>query len=749
MAALDKSSDNPRTTVLFGPVDSATLMTMRNDKVDSPGINRIDAMRRFLGRAVDCDIQNYLGNNNTDCAIDPDTKTESNRTVNAVSQSDWIVAAIDDYLDTGLPQAAETALTRCLEGGESLAKCFDREQAQFADIRDSDEYWQQTMVALWSDWIVTTIHDYLDYGLPLNAETALVDCLEGGENLEECLGREVFTSIQDSDENWRQTMVDFLGQSESDWIVTAIHDYLDTGLPLDAETALVDCLEGGENLEECLDRDVFAAIQDSDENWRQTMVVRLSPSESNRIVAAIHDYLDTGLPQAAETALTRCLEGGESLARCLNRAAFADIQDSDENWRQTMVDVLSPSASEQEEAWTGQRERMHVVSTLATAPLDALFKNESAELRADDVSEAGGVDNAFARRLGVASFRSVVARDDLVLRDVLLELESRGACRKDNPTIAVVSEQDTVYGQILDDVMTSIIGDGHKCEFQVEEYGYLRGVDGELPPQSQTMGTSRDATADAISADRTTGGERAFGPHQLDYARRFADAIGREIESNDQRDLVAIGILGSDVYDKLLILRSLRERLPWITYFTTDLDARLLDADSDTSTRNLIVGSAYGFTTGDRIGAGFRDSYQTALHPRCDARIGAGIRGQRRWHRRWSDGPDPTGLRDWSLQGRGHHEMSGAFTSVSRDVGGARHSSRCHVQPTLMASDGGGGLAPVAAPWSRDRRRCDAPGFEQEDMCRAPECARHGGDHRWRIGHRAVGGDRLLGEARC
>ena len=37
----------------------------------------------------------------------------------------------------------------------------------------------------------------------------------------------------------------------------------------------------------------------------------------------------------------------------------------------------------------------------------------------------------------------------------------------------------------------------------------------------------------------------------------------------------AIGVLGSDVYDKLLILQALKQNFPHAIFFTTDLDARL------------------------------------------------------------------------------------------------------------------------------------------------------------------------------
>ena len=53
-------------------------------------------------------------------------------------------------------------------------------------------------------------------------------------------------------------------------------------------------------------------------------------------------------------------------------------------------------------------------------------------------------------------------------------------------------------------------------------------------------------------------------------------------------------MLGSDVYDKLLILQALRPEFPNANFFTTDLDALLLPDKKSHYTRNLIVTSSYG-----------------------------------------------------------------------------------------------------------------------------------------------------------
>ncbi len=78
----------------------------------------------------------------------------------------------------------------------------------------------------------------------------------------------------------------------------------------------------------------------------------------------------------------------------------------------------------------------------------------------------------------------------------------------------------------------------------------------------------------------------------------------------------AIGILGSDVYDKLLILRALRPQFPNTLFFTTDLDAQLLHPADFPWTRNLIVASSFGLDLNRKLQGKippFRGNYQTSI----------------------------------------------------------------------------------------------------------------------------------------
>jgi hypothetical protein len=119
---------------------------------------------------------------------------------------------------------------------------------------------------------------------------------------------------------------------------------------------------------------------------------------------------------------------------------------------------------------------------------------------------------------------------------------------------------------------------------------------------------------------RTAAPDRAEGRSQVDYLRRLSEEMVAldEAERRAGRPGVrAVGVLGSDVYDKLLILQALQGKLVHAVFFTTDLDARLLHPDQARWARNLVVASSYGLSLREQLqGAvpAFRDSYQTGTY---------------------------------------------------------------------------------------------------------------------------------------
>ncbi|MGC3958345.1 MAG: hypothetical protein QM813_10515 [Verrucomicrobiota bacterium] len=154
---------------------------------------------------------------------------------------------------------------------------------------------------------------------------------------------------------------------------------------------------------------------------------------------------------------------------------------------------------------------------------------------------------------------------------------------------------------------------------------YLRGLDGKT-----ASGGADDFRGDLTSRNEQKPksfedlvnwkpeANRAEGPPQFDYLSRTGDLLEDlegDLRRRKQGTIKAVGIVGSDVYDVLLILQALRQRFPAVLFFTTDLDARYLHPNERAWTRNLIVSSSYGLQLHPDFQGGispFRDSSQTA-----------------------------------------------------------------------------------------------------------------------------------------
>ncbi len=157
---------------------------------------------------------------------------------------------------------------------------------------------------------------------------------------------------------------------------------------------------------------------------------------------------------------------------------------------------------------------------------------------------------------------------------------------------------------------------------QIHRFSYLRGIDGQLPgevesvPLIQRLEKQKDTDKNKSAEDSM---RRPVGRNQFDYLLRLTQQLqdlNNELRMKDKGKIKAIGVLGSDVYDKLLILQAMRQRFPEVVFFTTDLDARLLHPDEFKWTRNLIVGSYFGFRLHKNIQGSippFRNNYQTSL----------------------------------------------------------------------------------------------------------------------------------------
>jgi hypothetical protein len=148
-------------------------------------------------------------------------------------------------------------------------------------------------------------------------------------------------------------------------------------------------------------------------------------------------------------------------------------------------------------------------------------------------------------------------------------------------------------------------------------YSYLSGLDGETSEgqakrsKTRKEETSKDTIEDKERFRDIDAYERPEGPSQLDYLRRLVTRIKGE----QSERVKAIGILGRDTYDALLILQAVREQFPNALFFTTDLDARYFHQDEQKWTRNLIVAAQFGLQLHPSLQQAippFRSSLQTS-----------------------------------------------------------------------------------------------------------------------------------------
>jgi hypothetical protein len=198
--------------------------------------------------------------------------------------------------------------------------------------------------------------------------------------------------------------------------------------------------------------------------------------------------------------------------------------------------------------------------------------------------------------------------------------------------IALISEWDSFYSRALIESFKAWVTDKaalneHDDKALVDKwilrYSYLRGLDGRLPEEAAS--TDKTASSDASKNGKDPSKidlsplEKADGNSQFDYLRRLADHIAREdaaYRRNGEPGIGAIGILGVDTYDKLLALQALKSRMPYKVYFSTDLDARMLQRGQAETTRNLILAAPYGLTLTRALQQDvppFRDSLQTSV----------------------------------------------------------------------------------------------------------------------------------------
>ncbi len=259
---------------------------------------------------------------------------------------------------------------------------------------------------------------------------------------------------------------------------------------------------------------------------------------------------------------------------------------------------------------------------------------------------------SYLKHIDLSSLLTRTSLFDYQLAKAILgELKLRGidpACEKEQQLstcyqvgnkdhIVLISEWDTHYGrQGLPDAMHKVLfaprlkdclNRKKRTEKEcfeldqkkwVHQFSYMRGLDGVVPGEGKTVEEGKINKDKDKNKSAKTGLERPEGQSQKDYLRRLARQIGeieRDLENKGDGKIHAIGVLGSDAYDKLMILQALRPTFPKSVFFTTDLDTRLMHPEDFDVTRNLVVAASFGLQLERNLQKSippFRDSYQTA-----------------------------------------------------------------------------------------------------------------------------------------
>lgn len=303
----------------------------------------------------------------------------------------------------------------------------------------------------------------------------------------------------------------------------------------------------------------------------------------------------------------------------------------------------------------GMLEGLTIFSPWSTASPALLVKEWPChDANHNSISEIYEVIPDEFKKIGV-KFVRMIGSDDLLVKELINELSRRGVDvigRKDH--VALISEWDTFYGNAFPltfaTMMESIdpntglpynwnsyISDLNLIMLRfvdyfpenLHTYSYIRGIDGRLPEsKSSKEEKSNGKSEDNSKLTYTRGLELPAGRSQLDYIRRLTQKLSNKFKDFGNNRLKAIGVVGSDVYDKLVLLQALREQFSDMIIFTIDIDARMMHHEQVKWTRNLIVASNFGLELSDDLQGGiyehragslspFRDSYQASAFLAC------------------------------------------------------------------------------------------------------------------------------------
>ncbi|WP_374564746.1 hypothetical protein [Nitrosomonas sp.] len=395
------------------------------------------------------------------------------------------------------------------------------------------------------------------------------------------------------------------------------------------------------------------------ESWLWQDPFEFDPGEDE-----LHDKLHEAFNLSGSTGKSRPLaeksEKNNDLCYCKNGLLTRAISELTENQGKTPIKILLPSVEirpntvEKKEFRT--RYRYAVVSGLIAAgyrPSEPNRINFCASQKINGKSqydirwehfERNGNDNllviwgtnekAFDKRIRkdlknkVKTFdpQSSTNSENSLIDLLKKELVTH---RKMLPSeIAIISEYDTEsFQKLTNDLKDSIKkqcsedkNSKNECDSDISNYTYFKGLDAyqrQLGKQGQE-GISKTVEKREEILSIMDQHNLPIGPAQFDYLYRLTRQIKESHKDSDhKKHIKAVGVFGSDFYDKLVIFEALRAEIPNIVLFTTDLDAEMLHPQYWRWTRNLIVATPFDLRLNEEFQKQippFRDSLQTQIY---------------------------------------------------------------------------------------------------------------------------------------
>ena len=240
--------------------------------------------------------------------------------------------------------------------------------------------------------------------------------------------------------------------------------------------------------------------------------------------------------------------------------------------------------------------RLTIASPLATATsetlglgpcgqpdcIEALLRDHAAR-----AAEALGIEDWKRESFG---FTRTVGTDDKLIAGLAEELRVRGLDACERGRVVLISERDLIYARHFGDGLKGVLTcrNPARTKLQLWTYSYFRGLDGATPERTaeQARTLARSSSDDGRKRPPI---EWPEGQAQEDYVRRLVEDIRAD---NAREPVMAIGLIGLEVHDKLLLAQALRETFSDRPVFMTDLDARMIHPITSRYTRNVIVASS-------------------------------------------------------------------------------------------------------------------------------------------------------------